>query len=547
MTKYTRMAWFATIALIVLSLVAACGDGTEDDGPLESTTNNGADAGDIDGGNNDAGNNDGGNADAGNNDSGNKQEEIDPNEAELLDPADYKYSNEYTFTLDNVLGGVDGVTAADDPSIICQNGCDEDVMVDGSLTLYPIDNGFGWNAVDFVGAMQRPRDGVHEEGWVGPLSDADGNHQGIAVANVPTLKYSVGPGRGQWCAGLGGAMVKCKTDHYVTMEHILTCHETVPYLNFDPVTGQPTMSDYENCPPLDDNLDMDPLELTEYMFDLDESNMAQSSDYTIYLGEHEGEYKYLWGNYEKRPTDVRLLAHVPLPDEWKEAGRTFEVTEAKLAIVHTITNNPNDKILIEDLDTEVPSGRLPGYEIEPDGRWVSTRDCYEGDGDFIPAGTTLRNPPYADTARLTEDLQDGFTNAWYTTLDREPFVNEGTGHRWRLKAPKFGQDLPGVEIPVDACTPAPLKKEQIKYSRGDLTTTIIDLLADLEEGEGTPFSMSTGFVQPNAEQDIVAENLTANGVRLTEDLELSVYVKADRKPVRLYKAVLYLNYEEVTE
>lgn len=543
MTNPSKLIWLAALALIISSVSVACGDSTDDDGPLEATTNNSIDAGDIDGGNIDAGNPDGGN----NPDTGKNQQEPDPSEAELLDPDDYMYTVEHTFEMDDVLGDTDGVTAAEDPSIICQSGCEDNLLVDGSTTLYPIDNGFGWNAIDFVGAMQRPRDGAHEEGWVGPLTDGDGNHQGLAVANTSTVAYSVGRGRGQWCAGLGGAMTKCKTGHYVTMEHVLTCHETVPYLNFDPATGEPTISDYDNCPSLDDDLDMDPLMLTEYMFDLDESNMAQGSDYTIYLGEHEGEYKYLWGNYEKRPTDIRLLAHVPLPSDWKEAGRTFEVTEAKLAIVHTITNTPNDKILIEDIDTEVPEGRRPGYEVEPDGRWVSTRDCYEGDGDFIPAGTTLRNPPYAASEGLTEDLQDGFTNAWYTTLDREPFVNEDTGHRWRLKAPKFGQDLPGVEIPVERCMQPPLKKGQIKYTRGELTTTTIDLLAELEEGEGTPFTMSTGFTEPNGEQTMAEENLTVDGVQLTEDLELSVYVKSEQKPARIYKAVLYLNYEEMTE
>ncbi len=477
------------------------------------------------------------------------EQEPGPGDIELLDPANFDYSAEHTFTLDNLLGGRDGVTAAEDPSIICQSGCEDNLLVDGSTTLYPIDNGFGWDAIDFVGAMERERDGEYADGWAGAVTDEAGNHQGIALANIPTLSFNVGKNLGQWCAGLGGNLTKCKTDHYVVMEHVLTCHETVPYMYYDPLTGMPTTPDYDNCPQLDDELDMDPLELTEYMFDLDESNMAQSSDYTIYLGEHEGEYKYLWGNYEQRPTDVRVLAHVPLPDEWKQEGRTFEVTEAKLAIVHTITNNPNDKILIEDLDTEVPAGRLPAYQVEPDGRWVSTKDCYEGDGDFIPAGTTLRNPPYADETRLTEDLQEGFTNAWYTTLDREPFVNEGEwGPRWRLKAPKFGQDLPGVEIPVEPCTQAPLQKGEVKYTRGELTSTIIDLLAPLEEGEASPFTMSTGFTEPiEEEQELADGNLTAEGVTLTEDMELSIYVKGDRNPVRLYKAVLYLDYEEVTE
>ena len=520
--------------MLALGLVAsACGDANEENNSAPITTEDaGTDVTD-----------DGTTQDP---DSG--QTEPDPDKAELPNPDDYMYSASHTFTMDDLLGGTDGVTASDDPSIICQSGCEDSVQTDGSVTLYPVDNGFGWDTVDFVGATLRERDGNHAEGWIGALNDSEGNQQGIAVANVSTSRFKVGPKMGQWCGGLGGNLVKCKTDHYSSMEHVLTCHETVPYLTHDPVTGEPVSSDYANCPPLDDTLDMDPLNLTEYMFDLDESNMAQGPDYTLYLGEHEGEYKYLWGNWEKRPTDIRLLATIPLPDEWKEEGKTFRITEGKLAIVHTITNNPNDKIKLEDVDTEEAAGRLPDYEIESDGRWVSTKDCYEGDGDFIPAGTTLRNPPYADESRLTEGLKDGFTNAYFTTLDRAPFENVGEyGARWRLKAGKFGQDLPGVEIPVEPCTPAPLKKDQIKYSRGDLTTTIIDITAPLEPGEESPLALSTGYVAPNGEQTMVSENLTDEGVKLTEDLDLSLFIKGDKKPVRLYKAVLYLDYEEVTD
>ena len=473
-------------------------------------------------------------------------EPVDPEDAELPNPEDFEYSVEHVFTMDDILGGPDGVRAGEDPSIICTEGCEDQALADDGLTLYPIDSGWGYDAIDYNGATSRPRDGVYADGYVGDVQGEGGEHQGIAIANVPTTVYKVGSMRGQWCGGFGGELVKCKTDHYITMEHVLTCHETIPYMFYDPDTGEPIAGEYGECTALDDELDMDPLALTEYQFDLDEDNMAQGEDYAIILGEHVGEYKYIFGDHEKRPTDVRLVSTLELPAEWKEAGRVFEVTRAELAIVHTITNNPNDKITPEDIDNESATGRLPGYEVNALDQWVSTRDCYEGDGDFIPAGTVLRNPDYAQPDGLTEDLQDGFTNAWYTTLDREPFeATDYSGPRWRLKTGKFGQDLPGVDISVDPCTPPPLKKDQIKYTRGELTTTVIDLLTPLE-GEASPFALSTGWIAPNGEQTIVSENLTADGIVLTQDLDLGLRIKGDQKPVRLYKAVLYLDYEEAS-
>ena len=61
---------------------------------------------------------------------------------------------------------------------------------------------------------------------------------GIQVSNAPTLKYKVKPPLGTWCQGLGGTPVKCETEHYTTMEHVLSCHETIPYSFADPVTGE---------------------------------------------------------------------------------------------------------------------------------------------------------------------------------------------------------------------------------------------------------------------------------------------------------------------
>ncbi len=551
-TKIRKTTTWTFAAVLAVGSLTACGEPINqdnNDNSLPAIATNSGTNGDIgaNGNTNKGGNTTGGNTTGGNPNSGNKGEEPDPNSAVLPDPADFMYSSEHTFQMGDLLGGFDGLRAEDDMSLICTSGCEDRLLEDGSVTLFPVDSGFGWDAIDFVGAALRPRDGDHEEGWIGPIEDDDGNHQGIAVSNVPSLKFKAGPRKGQWCAGLGGEMVKCKSDHYVTMEHVLTCDETIPYHYYDYVTGEPTISDYENCVPLDNELDRDPSTLTPYAYDL--VNMVSSSDYSMINGETPGEYKYIWGNWDKRPSDLRLLARVPLPDEWKEDGRVFEVTEAKLAIVHTISNNPNDKISPEDIDNEGAAGRLPSYEVDADGRWVSTRDCYEGDGDFIPAGTVLKNPDFAIPDAYTDGLKDGYTNAWYTTLDRDPFADgENSGPRWRLTAPKFGQDLPGVEIPVEPCTPMPLKKEQVKYERGKLTTTLIDLLDPLEPGGESPFSTSTQWLQPNEEfQNIVGDGITSEGVTLTEDLDLSLHIKGDKNPVRLYKAVLYLDYQEVTD
>ena len=41
---------------------------------------------------------------------------------------------------------------------------------------------------------------------------------------------------------------------------------------------------------------------------------------------------------------------------------------------------------------------------------------------------------------------------------------------------KFGQDIPGLEIPIDACTPPPYEKGTVKYETGDFATTTLNLL-----------------------------------------------------------------------
>lgn len=456
----------------------------------------------------------------------------DPNDAWLPDPQQYTYASSATFQMANVIGGWDGTTYEEDPTIVCTSGC-EDLVVEGAVTMLPLDNEFGYHTQDFVGAWQKTRDNDYMEGWVGNIYDEDGEIIGLAASSVETDKFRVGFPLGSWCAGLGDELVKCSTEHYVAMEHVLTCHETVPYFFNDPYTGLPYEDDYLECVPLDDTLDRDVADLEPYEYTLDE--LAIGPDYAVSLKE-DGKPLYRWGTYEKRPTDIRLRLELPLPDEWKEPDRRFEVTRAELAIVHTVTNSPNDQIRPEDEENEEATGIIPAYEVDDEGRWLSVNDCYEGDADVIAGGTVLKNPTWSDPEGISEDLYEGYTNAWYTSLDREPFAwGDGVSPRWRLQAPKFGQDLPSVEIPDEICHEPKLEKGEEKYEVGELTTTHIDLL---DFGDDiSPFVVSTGWTD--------AAGVSDEALLLTKDLDLGVYVKGESKLVYLFSANLYLDYVEI--
>ena len=471
-------------------------------------------------------------------DAGDQKDVPDPDGVELPDSKSYDYAVSHVFSMTDVQGGFDGSTAVEDPTILCTEGCESLVEQYGAFTLYPIDSEFGFYVQDFVGHEPKVRDYDYAEGWIGDVSGEDGTHWGVAISDAETDAYKAGYPLGAWCAGLGEDLVKCSSEHYVSMEHVLTCYETVPYMLFDPVTGEASESIYEYCEPLEDELDRDITTMDAYEGDL--STIARGTDYGVTLKD-DGKLLYRWGTWDKKPNDIRLYAQMPLPEEW--AADPYRITRAELVVVHTITNNPNDQIRPEDLENEGATGRLPGYTIDDDGNWLSDRDCYESDGDFIPAGTVLRNAAWANVEAATVDLQQGLTNAWYTTMDRDPFEEDpasGIGPRWRLKAPKFGQDIPGVEIPIDDCTEPPLQKGEEKYERGELTTTTINLL-DWADGD-SPLAVSTGWQEPT--EQIVDENgLTINGVQLSDQFDLAVYIKGDQKEVLLYSAHLYLDYE----
>ena len=524
----------------------------------------------------------------------------------------------HTFTLGDIIGDFGGTTVVSDPTILCTpdgttpypgtSACPPDIPPPqgGQLPetgLYAIDSSFGFYVSDFVGAAEKVRDNDYQEGWVGPYTDPTTMDQGLLIGDAPTDLLRVAPPLGTWCAGVGGESVKCDTEHFSVMEHILTCHEVIPYAPsilltgeqpplIDPATGLP-IPDPANpgqplrCRSLDNNLfviqdgqltstpvtvgmDGTPAELTPNESTVLD-NIAASTTYSI-TEKDDGKALYRWGNLVKRPNDIRIYARIPLPAEWKVPGAAFTVTQARLIVDHWITNNPNDQLRPEDLENEGATGRIPSSSgTIPRGVAIgdflySARDCYEGDGDFLPMGTVLENgdfvTPANDPLPLSSDLLGGFTNAWYTTTDREPFewsyalggsqlpVDDGSlgallsGPRWRLRSNKFGQDIPGLEIPLISCSAPPFQQNNIKYEIGARTTTVINLL-DWSVPGASPLTDSRAWVDYAFNPYIVVDpntGISSNGTPMTDDLDLVVYIKGDRKPTVLYSARLELSY-----
>ena len=322
-------------------------------------------------------------------------------------------------------------------------------------------------------------------------------------------------------------------------------------------------------------------------------DIATSSDYSVTLKD-DGKPLYRWGSLIKRPNDIRLYARLALPDAWKvknELGEytDFPVTDAKLYVTHWITNNPNDQLRPEDLENEAATGRKPSYYTVGEN-WLSLKDCFEGDGDALEgiegtpilAGTYFKNSGAAldedetDPYAFSSDLTGALTNGYYTSVDRDPFewsyvrtsdVDAGTydfigsalpienpatqglelvsGPRWRLKSNKFGQDIPGLEIPILECSQPPYGNDNIKYEVGTPVTTVINLL-DWEEESTSPLASSLGWVDVSANEAVeVAGEVdgiaySTNGVPMTEDFDLAVYIKGDRKSTALFSAKLVI-------
>jgi len=489
-----------------------------------------------------------------------------------LDP---DYSVNHVFSTDDITGTFDGLTQGrveEGETPVVDFDADPMVTKDGA-NLYPVNSEFGFLVTDFDGAIEKSftENPEYEEGWVGDLKGAENEQLGLVVSNVPTITFKTPANLGTWLAGIGGNTVKASTEHYSVMQNVLSDQK---------YPGDP-LATYQ----LDDNLivvggtydGQSVADVIDIVGDVNGNgvadikdvltpnestiaeNIAVSDDYSVTLKD-DGKLLYRWGNTVKRPTDIRVEAELPLPDEWKAPDSEnddllplFRITQAELVVQHTITNNPNDQIRPEDFENEAAIGQLPTYEVLEDGKWVSTADYYSGDGTLYPKGTVLRDPALAEAAAnsdlaeigaLSSDLVDGFTNAWYTTMNREPFEadlnDDGTyaiGPRWRLQPDKYGQDLPSVEIPLDPSLPPPPTKDEIKYTVGEDTQTVINLL-DWEHFV-SPLSISAGWMN---ESGTVSEN----GVNMSEDFDVAFYIKGDVKPATIYSTELLMDYEEIT-
>jgi len=489
---------------------------------------------------------------------------------------DPTYTALHVFSTDDITGTFDGLTqgdVTDGPSII-DFTADPKVTQDG-VNLYPINSEFGFEVTDFDGATEKSfDDGLYEEGWAGDLV-IGGEHVGLVISDAPTDTFKTPAVLGTWLAGLGGNTVKASTEHYVVMQNVLSDQhfpddpdavyalddnlimiggeydgEAVADLIAGSVDGV-TIEDVN----LDGVVDIKDILLpneSSIQYDI-----AASTDYSVTMKD-DGKLLYRWGNTIKRPNDVRVEAEIPLPDEWNELDvysslkPLYKVTQAELVVHHTITNNPNDQVRPEDFENESAIGTLPTYEIDADGRWVTTDDYYAGDGTLYPAGTVLKDPALAisDTATLaqigaaSEDLLEGYTNAWYTTMNREPFepvLNaDGTeyivGPRWRLQPDKYGQDLPSVVIPLDPSATANPTKDQVKYEVGAETQTVLNLLD--WETPISPLAISAGWQNNSG-------TVSANGLNMTENFDVALYVKGDIKPATIYSAELVMDYEEI--
>ncbi|SMX32278.1 calcium-binding protein [Actibacterium lipolyticum] len=501
---------------------------------------------------------------------------------------DPDFSATHVFSTADITGTFSGTTQGTDGGVIDFSGASGIKETKEGVTLYPIDSEFGFVVSDFEGAVEKEVDGIYAEGWAGDLLIA-GQQAGLVVSDAPTDTFKTPAVLGTWLSGLGGNTVKASTEHYVVMQHVLSdqkfpgdpdalypLDDDLILLSLNPAYDGQYVSDLVNgtamydgelvvVPDVNQDGVIDIKDLLNPNESSIEYDIAYSSDYSVTMKD-DGKLLYRWGNSVKRPNDVRIETHIDTPDEWKELDpysslkSLYEITSAELVVHHTITNNPNDQIRPEDLENESAIGTLPTYEVIENyngdiGRtvWASTDDYYAGDGTLYPAGTILRDTMLADAVTgtipdeigtISEDLELGFTNAWYTTMDREPFepvLNEDgteyiTGPRWRLQPDKYGQDLPSVTIPIDPSDELPVTQGEEKYEVGAETQTVINLLD--WETEISPLSISAGW------QD-GAGTVSANGLNMTDDLDVAFYIKGDIKPATIYSAELLVDYEEI--
>ncbi|MGI9645979.1 MAG: hypothetical protein ACR2O6_11790 [Ilumatobacteraceae bacterium] len=534
----------------------------------------------------------------------------------------YYETGPVTFSIDDIIGDSSGITEGSAGDVVIGNDAGEDTTGNivnpqtGSI-LYPIDSAFTFDVLDFYGATDRPRDGVAEEGWAGPVS-ADvagvGLLDGVEFANVETSRFKSGAPLGTWAAGLGEySAVKASTELFTVMESVLTCYQTHPYdfwdsyedwaAGNDPVpkrTADALAALGLSCLELTDPHDLETLDglpgdlmalIPNESLIIEDMLVDPENDYSV-TKKDDGKLLFRWGGAVKRPTDIRFQKTLPLPAEWMTVPadeKGFVVTRAELILRHNITNNPNDQIRPEDWENEAAKGLLPDFIVDSSGNWVSTVGCYEGDGDYIPAGTIFKLPTGSDPTVPAADLKNGNTPAWYTTIERDPFqwaYDTGTdlvgskhpdptlgdlitGPRWRMTSNKFGQNLPGLEIPAETCAPPPYQKGENRYDVGEFETTVINLLdwnADEPRWDDavSPLAYSAGWTHDWATAEVPGQEVHADdasrchatdgagncvtelGTTLTDGFDVTFYVKGDQKPLRLYDVALVLEYESET-
>jgi len=537
----------------------------------------------------------------------------------------------HVFSTSDIVGTFDGVTVADNPSIIDTGATPQ--VTKGGTELFPIDSEFGYIVSDFVGAEEKTLDGIYTEGWAGDLSGEGGEHIGLVVSDAPTDTFQTPAVLGTWLSGLGGNTVKASTEHYSVMQEVLSdqkfpedpdalypLDDDLRIVDFEggvegvlhdfyvyemtealeeafehqelgtPTTGLTMDFDrdgidetYQTGTVIIDGFEVAAVDIGEDgtwdiidqglngyggdagIVDILKPNessitndIAYGDDYSVTVKD-DGKLLYRWGNTIKKPNDIRIEVEMPLPDEWKQVDPEtgllplFKITSAELATSHTITNNPNDQIRPENFENEAAIGVLPSFTLDPEtGNLMSVDDYYAGDGTFYPAGTILLDTAIpgqvagtllADIGAASSDLLQGYTNAYYTTLDRAPFTSipDGSGGyimgpRWRLQPDKYGQDLPSVVIPDDPSQPPPPTKDEVKYDVGADTLTVINLLD--WETDVSPLSISAGF------QNSVGS--AHEGLSMTQNFDVAFYVKGDIKPATLYDTELIMSYEQMT-
>ena len=103
----------------------------------------------------------------------------------------------------------------------------------------------------------------------------------------------------------------------------------------------------------------------------------------------------------------------------------------------------------------------------------------------------------------------------------------------------------------------PYEHGTLKYNTGDVYTTTINLL-DWSDDEGpSPLKNSWGWIRAGSgtanehvvlDQTILEQEereVSTNGCPMSEDFDLAVYIKGDKKPTIIYNATLILEYEDV--